>query len=211
MPSDMLHAALITPLEGLLNQLLATDSVTGDALGRLAGNIIKIEANDIAQSLFILPYQGGVQLQLDCEAPADVTLSGSSSKLLQLLTSQNKAEHFFGNGITVEGKTSLANQFQGLLADSQIDFEGLLAEYIGDLPAHYLSDIVRSKNHFLALAAKSFGLNSKEYIQEELNILPTQPEFEGWAIDVEGVSETTDRLAARIQRLERRISSIKKA
>lgn len=211
MPSDMLHAALITPIEGVLNQLLATDSVTGDALGQLAGNIIKIEASDIAQSLFILPYQGGVQLQLDCEAPADVSLIGSSSKLLQLAASKNKAEHFFGNGITVEGKTSLANQFQALLADTQIDFEALLAEYIGDLPAHYLSDVARSKNHFLALAAKSLGLNSKEYIQEELKILPTQPEFEGWAIAVEDVLEATDRLAARIQRLEQRINSLKKA
>ncbi len=211
MPSTMLHAALITPLESLLNQLLTSDTVTGEALGRLSGSIIEIKAEDIDQSIFILPYLGGLQLQLDSEAPADVTLSGQSSTLFQLIRSKNKAEHFFGNGITVSGETALANQFQALIANTQIDWESLLATYLGDLPAHQLAEISRSKLGFIAQIGRSFGLNAKEYIQEELDILPTQAEIEGWMTESEATAESIERLTARIQRIEQRLNRLKKA
>ena len=205
MANDMLHAIILTPLESAINSLLQSDPVTCQALKRLTGRIIQIEATDIHQSIFIIPFDAGVQLQAHIEGAADVTLSGSSNRLLQLVSSDNKAEHFFGNGISVSGETSLANQFQQLLAEADIDWEALLADHIGDLPAHQLSKLTKSQLSFVKRISNSFSQNIHEYIQEEAQLLPTRPEAEGFMADVDHLKERVERLAARISALEKKL------
>lgn len=205
MANDMLHALILTPLESAINTLLQSDTVTCQALKRLTGKVIQIEATDLRLSIFIIPFNAGVQLQAHIEGVADVTLSGSSNRLLQLISSENKAEHFFGNGITVSGETSLANQFQQLLAETDIDWEALLAGSIGDLPAHQLSELSKSQMNFVRRVGNSFSENIHEYIQEEAQLLPTRPEAEAFMADVDHLKDRAERLAARINVLEQKL------
>lgn len=205
MANDMLHALILTPLESAINSLLQSDPVTCQALKRLTGRIIQIEATDLSQSVFIIPFNAGIQLQAHIEGEADVTLSGSSNRLLQLVSSDNKAEHFFGNGISVSGESSLANQFQQLLAETNIDWEALLADHIGDLPAYQLSELAKSQMSFVRHASTSFSENIHEYIQEEAQLLPTRPEAEAFMADVDHLKDRTERLAARISALEKKL------
>ncbi|WP_372743033.1 SCP2 domain-containing protein [Neptunomonas sp.] len=205
MANDMLHALILTPLESAINSLLQSDSVTCQALKRLTGKVIQIEATDLKQSLFIIPFDAGVQLQAHFEGDADVTLSGPSNRLLQLISSDNKAEHFFGNGITVSGETSLANQFQQLLAETHIDWEAFLADYIGDLPAHQLSEFSKNQLNFVKRVGSSFSDNIHEYIQEEAQLLPTRPEAEAFMQDVDHLKDRAERLGARIRALEQKL------
>ncbi len=204
MANDMLHALILTPLESAINSLLQSDPVTCQALKRLTGRIIEIEATDLSQSVFIIPFNAGIQLQAHLEGEADVTLSGTSNRLLQLVSSDNKAEHFFGNGICVSGETSLANQFQQLLAETDIDWEALLADHIGDLAAHQLSELTRSQLSFVKRVGNSFSENIHEYIQEEAQLLPTRPEVEAFMADVDYLRDRTERLAARLNALEKK-------
>lgn len=205
MANDMLHALILTPLESAINSLLQSDPVTCLALKRLTGRIIQIEATDLNQSVFIIPFNGGIQLQAHLEGDSDVTLSGTSNRLLQLISSDNKAEHFFGNGISVSGETSLANQFQQLLADTDIDWEALLADYIGDLAAHQLSEFTKSQLSFVTRIGNSFSENIHEYIQEEAQLLPTRPEAEAFMADVDYLKDRAERLAARLSALEKKL------
>ncbi len=202
MTADMLNAFVLTSLEAAMNKALRSDPVTCSALATLEGRIIQILAEDLNQSVYILPFDQGAQLQAYLEGDADVTLSGSSTRLLQLLTSDDKAEHFFGNSISIQGDASLANRFQAVLADMQIDWEALLADAVGDLPAHQIASFGRSQLTFLQQATRSMKANLQEYIQEEIAALPTQPETEHFLQQVDELRERSDRLAARIQRLE---------
>lgn len=204
MAANMLHAAILTPLESAINIILQSDPVTCQALQRLTGKIIQIEASDLNQSIYIIPFNAGVQLQAHIECTADVTLSGLSSRLLQLFTSENKAEHFFGNGISVIGETSLANQFQSLLANTRIDWEALLANCIGDLPAHQLSELTRGQLSTFQRISHSLSENIHEYIQEEAQLLPTRPEASAFMEDVDMLKERTERLTARINALQKK-------
>lgn len=205
MAADMLHAVLLTPLESAINTLLQSDPVTCRALQRMTGRVIRIKADDLNQSVYIIPFDTGVQLQGHIENEADVTLSGTSSRLVQLISSDNKAEHFFGNGITVTGETSLANQFQHLLAETRIDWEALLADCIGDLPAHQLSQLTKSQLSFFKRISNSLTENIHEYIQEEAQWLPTRPEAEAFMTDVDHLKDRVERLAARINALQKKL------
>lgn len=205
MANDMLQAALLTSLEAAVNALLQSDPVTCKALERITGKVIRIEASDLQQSVYIIPFNAGVQLQGHIEGNTDTTLSGSSSRLLQLINSDNKAEYFFGNGITVSGDTSLANQFQQLLSEVQIDWEALLADCIGDLPAHQLSELTKSQFSFFKRLSNSFSENIHEYIQEEAQLLPTRPETEAFMAEVDHLKDRSERLAARINALVKKL------
>ena len=205
MANDMLHAALLTSLEAAMNALLQSDPVTCKALERITGKVIRIEASDLQQSVYIIPFNAGVQLQGHNEGDADTTLSGSSSHLLQLINSDNKAEHFFGNGITVSGDTSLANKFQQLLGEVQIDWQALLAECVGDLPAHQLSVLTKNQFSFFRRLSNSFSENIHEYIQEEAQLLPTRPEAEAFMAEVDHLKDRAERLAARISALAKKL------
>ncbi|BBB28299.1 ubiquinone biosynthesis accessory factor UbiJ [Neptunomonas japonica] len=205
MAADILYAAILTPLESAINTILQSDPITCQALQRLTGRVIQVEATDLNQSIYIIPFNAGVQLQAHIEGTADVTLSGLSSRLIQLLTSENKAEHFFGNGISVIGETSLANQFQSLLANTRIDWEALLANGIGDLPAHQLSELTKSQLSHFQRISHSFSENIHEYIQEEAQLLPTRPEACAFMEDVDQLKERTERLAARINALQKKL------
>ena len=204
--SDILHAAVLTPLEEAVNHLLASDPLSRKILTPIAGRTIAVELSDLHQTLYILPYEGGVQLQGTLLNSADVTLSGASSRFCQLMMSDDKSEHFFGNGIDIAGDSHLANQFQGALAQLKIDWESLLAEHIGDLAAHESVSLLKQQAGFFTHLQQSFHANVQEYVQEEARILPSRPEAEGVMDQIDQLRQRTDRLAARIEQLNAKLS-----
>lgn len=199
----MLKTTLLLTLESTINKLIASDSVTLSALGELEGSSIEIHISDFQQSVFILPFNGGLQLQSELNYPADVTLTGSSTSLMQMSSSDDKAAFLFGNGVEVAGKNALANQFQAVLANMQIDWEAILAEHTGDLLAHQITSFAKGQTEQVKKIAKSFELNFSEYIQEEIQILPTQIEADIQFAEIEELREQADRLSARIAQLEK--------
>lgn len=201
----MLHALLLTPLESAINTLLQADPLTAKRLGAFTGSCIALHATDLQQSVFILPFEGGVQLQGHLEGEPDACLSGESTQFFALFKAQDKASLLFGNGIDIQGDHALANRFQALLADLQIDWEALLASVMGDLPAHTFAQLQRWKLATFNHTWESGRANLLEYVQEEAGIAPTVPEFEAFSADVRALRTQTDRLNARIDALAERL------
>ena len=202
MSLPMIIAALLESSEQAINPLLKTDAVTCQRLESLTGNVIGFEITDLSISLFVLPIQGGVQLQHQFPDTPDVTLKGDSITFMKLLSSSDKSEHFFGNGITVEGNAGLANQLQAMLADLEIDWEALLSKVIGNLPAHQIMSLTRGQLNYAKQVNTNLPQNISEYIQEEIRVLPPRAEAEAFMDGVDKLRERTDRLAAHVAALQ---------
>lgn len=206
MPLNMLNAALITLAEQGLNSLLSRDPVTLRALGQLSGRVVALDVSSpVAMRLFLIPNNEGLQLQQHYGAEADAVIAGSASALLRLVSSDDKAAALFGKGVTISGDSGLANRLQAILADTDIDWEGLLADQIGDLPAHQAARLVRQQGHYWRQTGSSLSHNLGEYLQEEAQLLPPRAELEGFMADVDNLRQRTDRLDARLQRLLNRL------
>ncbi|MDN2660735.1 SCP2 sterol-binding domain-containing protein [Neptunomonas phycophila] len=201
----MITTAILESVEQTINPLLKTDAVTCKRLEALAGNVIQFEVTDLPLSLFILPIQGGVQLQQQFPSSPDVLLRGDSVTFMKLLNSNDKSEHFFGHGISVEGNSGLASQFQTILAELEIDWEALLANITGNLPAHQLVSLTRGQINYAKQVTTSVTQNINEYIQEEIRILPPRVEAECFLADVDALRERTDRLSARINAIKSKL------
>lgn len=200
MASGMINATLLTLAEESLNRLLARDPVTLARLGELASCEIRIECTAPHWHLYLLPHCGGIDLLTDSAAEPDACLRGSALNLIRLPYAGN--EVLFGRGISIEGNSGLVHRLQQILADSRIDWEAWLADLVGDTAAHPLANLMRSASRQLRYGSSSLIHNLEEYLHEEARLLPTQVEIDIWQEQVEELRDATDRLEARIARLE---------
>ncbi|MGB0466411.1 MAG: ubiquinone biosynthesis accessory factor UbiJ [Pontibacterium sp.] len=204
---QMLSATAFTVAEQTINSLLKRDSVTLERLDQLSGKIIAVHLTVPELMIYLLPTPEGLQIQAHLEDDADVTLSGGPADFIKLLSSDEKADALFGKGISITGDSGLANRFQNILADTQIDWEGLLGDIIGDLPAHQAAQFFGWKLANYRRTGSSLIHNLEEYLTEEARLLPTQPEVDGFLQEVDQLRDSAERLNARFQQLKQKLQS----
>lgn len=199
MPLQMLSASLLSFAEQSLNRLLAQDPVTLDRLGELGGRVIAIQASAPTFELYLLPHSEGIDLLSHYGGEADVSLCGSAIQLARLPIAGN--EVLFGKGVEIHGDSALAHRLQTVLADTRIDWEAWLGNLLGDAAGHEAARFLKALGGYSRDAAHSLLLNSKEYLQEEAQLLPTRVEIELFLDEADELREAVDRLEARINRL----------
>ncbi|NQZ32254.1 MAG: SCP2 sterol-binding domain-containing protein [Oceanospirillaceae bacterium] len=193
----MFNSAAILVLESSLNRLIASDSVTQLALAKLSGKIIEFNVTDTAITLYLLPHSSGMQLQNYCDH-SDTQLCGTLHNFTALASSEDSTEHFFGNGINISGDTQLAAKFQRIIANAQIDWQGLIANISNDLVAAQLASLFNATKKQYSLTKQSLELNVIEYLQEEARTLPTSVEVDYFITQINDTRSAVDRLEARL-------------
>lgn len=206
MSSETLSATLLSLAEAALNPLLCSNPAIQQRLADLDGRVIAVRLTQPELALSIQPNPGGLQLDLLERLDADVTLSGNSSAFLRLFLAQDKSTALFGKSIRIEGDSGLATRFSAILSDAALDWEALLADIIGDLPAHQLARYLRWKAAFYLNSGSSLLHNVEEYLHEEIRVLPTRVEIDYFLQQVDALKEATDRANARLQHLQQAAS-----
>lgn len=198
----MINATLLTLAETSLNKLLRLSPDTVDQLSQLNSKVIAIQLTSPAATLSLQPSGEGIQIDQFERDDADVTLSGSGSDFFRLLTAADSSDAMFGKSITVSGDSGLATRFSKILIDAALDWEAILAQLLGDLPAHEVARYLRWKAQLYLNTGNSLMLNLEEYLKEELRILPSAPEVSQFSSEVDRIRQDTERLSARIARLQ---------
>ena len=198
----MINATLLTLAETSLNKLLRLSPDTVDQLSQLNSKVIAIQLTSPAATLSLQPSGEGIQIDQFERDDADVTLSGSGSDFFRLLTAADSSDAMFGKSITVSGDSGLATRFSKILIDAALDWEAILAQLLGDLPAHEVARYLRWKAQLYLNTGNSLMLNLEEYLKEELRILPSAPEVSQFSSEVDQIRQDTERLSARIARLQ---------
>lgn len=198
----MINATLLTLAETSLNKLLLLSPETVDQLGQLSNKVIAIQLTSPAASLSLQPSERGLQIDMLERDDADVTLTGSASDFFRLLTAADNSDAMFGKSINVSGDSALATRFSKILIDAALDWEAILAQLLGDLPAHEIARYLRWKASLYLNIGNSLMLNLEEYLKEELRVLPSAPEISRFSSEVDRIRQETERLTARIERLK---------
>ena len=195
---EMLQATLFTTAEEACNQLLQRDPITLQHLERLSGKVIAVELTNPRLNLFLLPNTDGIQIQSVYNDKPDATLSGQAIDFLKLLATKDRVDAMFGKTIQLSGDAALATRLQEILADTQIDWEGMLGNLVGELPAHQLAIYAAWKKNGYKNAGLSVIQNLDEYLKEEVKLIPTRPEINNFYSDIDVLRDRVERLSARI-------------
>ncbi|RDH82609.1 MAG: sterol-binding protein [endosymbiont of Galathealinum brachiosum] len=198
-----LDQALTAAIETALNRYLSLDP---DALSRfssLEGKIIAIEIKDLNKTLSLFPSADDFMILADFDGEADATISGTPIALAKMGLAKDPKDLLFTGEITITGDTSLANQFNRLLSQLDIDWEEILAQNIGDIAAHKIGTVSHGINQWFKRSTNSVFMDAGEYLQEEIHLSPSSAELRKFIKQVDDLREATDRLAMRIKLLKK--------
>ncbi len=200
-PGPTLLSAVTAIVESALNRALELDPAGKQALMSALTGPVQFALESV--NLTLVLQQAGDRVQVasqPAESPA-LVLSGRPMAFAALATGDDRV--FSEGRIRVTGDAALAHQFQRAIDQLNPDWEAAMAAYVGDVPAHFIGQRVRGAVNWSRQAFRSLNANIEEYIHEESQSLPGRRELEATFEDIDRLSLQTERLEARIGRLEK--------
>ena len=188
----LVDLSLSKSLELAINAAIHLDEEHGRVFETLEGKVIELIIPPFSQPLFCLINQKQIAMQRELNGEADATLKSDLSEWIALPFSHNlKAE-------VTAGDETIGNQFIQALNHLEIDWEEHLSHYTGDLVAFKVGHGIRSFIERKQNAKAYAGETLREYLQFEINALPTRNQVEHFIKDVEQVTSDIEKMAERI-------------
>ena len=201
----MLAVIQKTALEGierLINSALEYDPISVKALTQLNGQIIRIDSTMPPISISIEPTDQGIKLHSERQEDNAVTVEGTLVSLVGVALSSKESMSFSGTGVKVSGNLDTLNQLNKIIGNLDVDWEGALAQIVGDLPAHLFAKTVRNSAAFKTEAAARATSAMVEVAQEEFKLTPSKNEFETVGPQIRRLSSDVDRLTVRVKKFQ---------
>jgi len=199
---DSIQSSLLAAVEIGGNRLLTLDESALQACAEMQGCCIAIDITDLDFQLFCHPGSWG--LRLSRQAPpqeVDASINGRLMALVNLGTQDDKVSTSIREGVSFHGNVALAQKIQRILAELDIDWEEALAQHTGDVLAFQVHQRARKFGEWLQNSADSLLQTTSEYIREEVNLSPTQPEYRLFKSRMTDLKNDVARSEARLQRL----------
>jgi ubiquinone biosynthesis protein UbiJ len=188
---------ILAQFERALNHALVFSMEWPDYAHKLEGVRMCCILLPINQKVYLEIKQAQVYMTAHGREPVDLTIKCTPSALLDL--AQHKRA---GSQIEISGNAHLAQTLQQILSELKIDWEGLLAEHLGDLAAKQVSSFFDKFKVLTTRFVKTSLADTADYLVDERGLLPAQSEVDAFYSQVKDLRYATDRLEARIRALE---------
>jgi ubiquinone biosynthesis protein UbiJ len=202
-----LQSAALEGVEKIINAALVYDPSTLRQLTPLQGKVLLVESSTPGLRIAVEVGTNGLLLHNDWPDSADVHINGSFVSILNMGINAGEMVSFSGTGVNVTGNLDVLRQLNLIMAGLDIDWEAALAELMGDVPAHILSDAVRKTANARADTLQRAKSAVVEVSQEELRLTPSKNEYDEFVLSVRHLATDTERLSARVNRLHRLFQS----
>jgi len=209
---------LALPLQRLINEALQYDPSARRRLVDLAGQRLVLEMREPALKV-------ALAIEADAEAsnaeaqtahievaftePESVNarVSGRATDLFEVLRSTDRTQAMMAHQIDIQGDTRTFFTLQSILAELDIDWELALGDRLGDLPAHWLAEGLRSFAGWARVQGQSAERTLSNYLREESDALVPNTLWQAHSEAVHNTRLAADRLAARLERLSKRLNT----
>ena len=198
----MLKKYSLKALQIAINKAMQLDEHTPAKLQALENKTLEMIIAPLNVNFFIHFKNGEIQLLDRFEGHADTIIHSSPIGLIRLsLLPSSKARSLFNDKIRMSGDIELGQQVKKLFDEMDIDWEGHLAHFTGDVVAHQIGSLVRKGMNFTKHFDESMRKNMSEYLQEELRVVPSKNELEDFYAQVDELSLSVERLQAHVNHL----------
>ncbi len=185
-------------LQGAFDAWLAADTAAAARWRGLEGHVVAIEVLGLGLRFALRPEGGRVRVLAADADEAEVTVAGAPLALARMAA----AGHAPAGQVRITGDVALARTLEAALKGSPVDWEGLAARWLGDIPARQLGRAARAGLAWARDAAGRLARDAVEHLTEEARDLPPRAELEGFLDAVDRLRDDVERLEARIARLE---------
>ncbi|AHE68366.1 ubiquinone biosynthesis accessory factor UbiJ [Legionella oakridgensis] len=201
----MIKNLTIKALQKAINRALSLDETRLPKLQALEGKAIEVIITPLNVNFFIYFSQGELQLLSDYNGHIDTIIHSSPLGLIRLsVLPASKVRSLFNDQIKVSGDVELGQEVKKLFDELDIDWEGHLAQFTGDVVAYQVGSFFRRGLTFKRRTVESLQQNITEYLQEELRMVPPREEMNDFFKEVDDLSLRVERLAAHVNQLRAR-------
>ena len=188
-------------IQELVNAILRQDERTSTAVSELAGKLIAIQVTGTGLTIFVKFENEGVELSREHGAKPNVTIRARPFTLIGLLLDREGQAAVITPDMEISGDTNLAQRFQDIFREVEIDWEEHLSHWIGDSAAHQVGRLLRATRSYLQETRATIGMNISEYLRYEKDILPGREEVAEFVSSVDVLRNDAERLQQRLDRL----------
>lgn len=196
----------VDQLEKLINKALSLDEETLYALGKLNGKVIAFEFINTKLIVFLLPKETGLEIKTQYDVKPDVFIKGTPVNFIKMMTASRQGTNALPSDMQLTGDIGLAQNFQSIMQNIDIDLEEPLSKWIGDTLAYKLGKFVRGSSRFAFNTGKTLAMDLSEYLRFEIEMLPDDLLVDEFCKDVDVLRDDVDRLTQRINKLEARLN-----
>ncbi len=198
----MLKHYSLAALQKAINRALALDPDTLPKIKALDGKVLEMIVSPLDVQFFMHFTQNGIALLAHYADTPDTTIHSSPLGLIRLsLLPSSKVRSLFNDQIKMSGNTEFGQAVKQLFDGIDIDWEGHLAHFTGDVVAHQVGRFVRRGRQFKRSLKTSIKQNLGEYVQEEARLSPPREELEDFMNDIDDLTLRVERLNAHINQL----------
>lgn len=196
----MIKELTLHAMEIGLNKALSLDPFIPDKLAPLLGKNIAIVVKPLNIEFYMFFNATGINIT--ATKPENIAAEIISSPIGFIKLSwlpASKARSLFNDEVVINGDLALGQEVKKLFDELDIDWEGYLAQFTGDIVAHQIGNLWRRGRDFKNKISESFKTNVSEYIQYEANLLPPRSEIEDFYTDVDRLVDDVERIEIKYQ------------
>lgn len=186
-------------LERAINSALSLDATTQTKLAKYQGRVIGVACTS-PEIIVYFRIDKKIAVMQRCEIPIDAQIEGAASAWLDLLSANDKAAALINGDLNISGDSHVFMELKELAESIDLDWEGYIAQFIGDIPAHFIGKAAETAAGLGKQVRRTLHRTVDDFLHEEARILPTRIEVNNFYSDLRKLEMQIDRLDARITR-----------
>ena len=184
-----------------INSQIATRTSAKKISEQLEGKILSIHIKNTSRFFNVIMNSNELNPHTITEN-YDVQISGSVISFAKLLRN-NSPDALRDGTISINGDVAVAQKFQKLFAMIKPDIEEELSHFVGDIMANNIVTVSKKTGDWLHNTTDILQENIKEYLQEEIKLMPSKYEFNVFSKEVSKIRDDIERLEKKINEFQR--------
>ncbi len=184
-----------------INSQITTRTSAKKISQELEGKILSIQIKNTSHFYNVIMISNELNLHTNKEN-FDVQISGSLISFTNLLR-DNSSDALRDGSIGINGDVAVAQKFQKLFEMIKPDIEEELSHVVGDVMANNIVKFSKKTGVWMLNTRDILQENIKEYLQEEIKLMPTKYEFNFFSKEVSKIRDDIERLEKKIKEFQR--------
>lgn len=201
-----LKESALQRFEFLLDRAIEYDPAAAYELTFLQDQVVVLESTLPRFSLVLEITETGLKLHEKWSGESNVKIRGSLISMIGIALNENDSSSLSGTGVKISGDLDTLNQVNNIISKIDIDWEGALADLIGDVPSHLIFKSIRSSRIARAEIIRRAKSGLVEVAQEEFKLTPSTNEFELTGPKIRQLASDVDRLNVKVKRLQKKVN-----
>ena len=199
----MIKSISLQALQFAINQAIQLDKEMREKLYPFDHKVIEMVISPLGVCFYLRLFQGVIYLNKESSKTPDTIIHTSPLGLIRLsFLPSSKMRSLFNDNIRITGDLELGQALKKIFDSMDIDWEGHLAHFTGDVAAYHIGKVMRKGLRFQEKCVENLRQSTQAYLIHEVHMTPSKQELNEFCEDVDELRLRAERLLAHAYYLQ---------